>query len=289
MNKFYLLLIIVLITAKNTLGLGLYPLIDFDQSMNRTVQYGYHAPDDYRWLEYWKWLYHQWWPFINTPDEHARIPYLIHQIWLGSPFPEQYYALVKSWQLLHPGWTYILWTDPMVEQFGLRNKKMYDAAINYGQKSDLARYEILYEFGGLYADTDFRCLKSFTPLHHAFDFYIGICNTGTIDLAIGLIGCKPHHPILKEVIESAHHIEQLRAYNDILVATGNLHFMKAFLKIAPTLPDRIITLPCSFFYPLPNNARNLTLEQMNAFIKPESFAIHYWECSWQRPQAFVKR
>lgn len=35
-----------------------------------------------------------------------------------------------------------LWTDADVEAFGLENKEAYEAAGNFGQKSDILRYEV---------------------------------------------------------------------------------------------------------------------------------------------------
>ena len=102
-----------------------------------------------------------------------RIPKIIHQVWLGSPFPEKYSYFQSTWQTFHPDWEYILWTEKEIEEFGLVNQAAYDESTNYGQKSDIARYEILYRMGGLYVDTDFECFKNFDILHHCFDFYTG--------------------------------------------------------------------------------------------------------------------
>ncbi|GAI63343.1 unnamed protein product, partial [marine sediment metagenome] len=97
---------------------------------------------------------------------HApRIPKIIHQIWLGSPFPEKYAYFQSTWQLHHPDWEYKLWTEKEIEEFGLTNKAAYDESTNYGQKSDIARYEILYRIGGLYVDTDFECFNNFDLFH----------------------------------------------------------------------------------------------------------------------------
>lgn len=52
-----------------------------------------------------------------------------------------------------------LWGDADVEEFGLENREAYDAAGNFGEKSDILRYEVcgvwclaascFYFFGGL--------------------------------------------------------------------------------------------------------------------------------------------
>ncbi len=44
-----------------------------------------------------------------------------------------------------------------VQLLYLQKHGAYDQADNYGFKSDIARYEILYRFGGVYVDTDYEC------------------------------------------------------------------------------------------------------------------------------------
>lgn len=43
-------------------------------------------------------------------------------------------------------------------------QKAFDAAKNYGEKSDILRYEILFVYGGVYADVDVECLQPFDAL-----------------------------------------------------------------------------------------------------------------------------
>ncbi|MEX0940372.1 MAG: glycosyltransferase [Candidatus Babeliales bacterium] len=258
--------------------------INFDISMNGPISYGFNDPQDYLWLTFWRSLYEKYNLSIMPPLSELRIPKLIHQIWLGSEFPEEYREWQASWLQIHPDWQYKLWTDEDVKMLKLYNQNLFDNAVNYAQQSDILRYEILYRFGGLYIDIDFRCLKPFDVLHHCYDFYIGIMSTGTVDLGIGLIGSKPHSPILKEVIKSMC-AKKIKSYQDILSATGNLHFMKAFMRSASQCKEPIITFPASFFYPSPNKARFLTKDQQDQYIRPESFAIHYWACSWQKKEA----
>ncbi len=62
--------------------------------------------------------------FLTEKPTGTRIPKIIHQIWVGPrPFPFKYLQWQKSWQAL--GWTYKLWTDKEVEEFGLINKELY--------------------------------------------------------------------------------------------------------------------------------------------------------------------
>ncbi len=220
----------------------------------------------------------------------TRIPKIIHQIWLGSPFPEKYRRLQQSWIDHHPNWEYKLWTDEDVAAFGLKNQAFYDRAINWGQKSDIARYEILERFGGLYIDTDFECVKPFDILNERFDFYTGLQRDHPKSrdekpvIANGLIGTIPGHPILKLCIEKmvlnigadqAHHIQ---------LTTGPFYFTEIVLSQCKNRAFRNGVFPSAYFYPLPSiDKQGILVEgERTQWLKPESFAIHYWECSWMK-------
>lgn len=264
--------------------------VDFQTGMGKNpIQFGLIDAQDKEWFAYFKSTYDRY-NFFNQiePDTQTRIPKIIHQIWLGSPVPERYKEWMNSWRIHHPEWLYVLWTDETVSYLKLHNQELYNKARNYGQKSDILRYELLYTFGGLYVDIDFRCLKPFDIFHHCYDFYIGMLNGGGSEVAIGLIGSVPEHPILDTVINSMHEANSDDA-EQVLETTGNYHFLRSFMRVAPHDNSRIITFPCNFFYPAPNSERFLTPREQDEWITPESFAIHYWSCSWQKPEAIVQK
>jgi len=95
-----------------------------------------------------------------------KIPKIIHQIWIGGPVPQEFKDFMQSWRDAHPDWEYRLWTDEDVKTFGLYNQTFYDRSDNYGVKSDILKWEIIYRYGGLYVDTDYECLQSFDMYHY---------------------------------------------------------------------------------------------------------------------------
>lgn len=219
---------------------------------------------------------------VSNPEysEAPRIPKIIHQIWLGSSFPEEYKSLQETWKKHHPDWEYRLWTDQDVAAFGLYNQSIYDLAKNYGEKSDIFRYEILYRYGGLYVDTDFECVKSFDILNHICDFYIGAGYTMYGGVYNGLIGSKPGHPILKAAIEGMVRSAGDHAEN-IVHRTGPNYLTIYIKKMINSCPGINVVFPLSFFYPWPNYERhNKRPESIASWVRPESFAIHYWYTSW---------
>lgn len=230
--------------------------------------------------------YEKNWQKKTSIKKTKYIPKIIHQIWLGSPFPEKYKKLQETWLHLHPTWEYKLWTANDIKELGLVNQAAYDSVANYGQKADIARYEILYRFGGLYIDTDFECLKSFDEIHECCDFYSGIAVSAGVLSFNGLIGSIAEHPILKRCIQNIH-ITGSTNPQEILGQTGPQYFTNCIKKeINSPTAGIVILFPMTYFYPWPwwernNNSR----EQIMRWVQPESFAIHHWYVSWNGGKA----
>jgi len=259
--------------------------VDFCTSMAYVKDIEFLIKNDSEWKKF-KSLYDQH-VINNLQYKEKRIPKIIHQIWLGSPLPKKYKKFQKTWIKHNPDWEYKLWTDKEIAELNLTNKQMYEAESNYGAKSDIARYEILYRFGGLYVDTDFECLKPFEIFNHCFDFYVGIYFT-RYKINNAIIGSISHHPILKECIETLNTERKLYDTSDhnIIHNTGPIHLYKAFIKHCQNCSDSCVAFPSGYFYPWPftflkENKKN----QRNKWIRPESFAIHHWHLSWSEEKS----
>lgn len=231
-------------------------------------------------------LYDKQKPTFATPKKgRPLIPKIIHQIWLGPSAPP---SLFSKWQhsikQLHPTWEYKLWTDKELANFPFYNKTLYDASKNYGERSDIARYEILHRYGGLYLDVDFECIKPFDALHYQYEFYTGILPLDNRSiLANGLLASTPQHPIVRECITS---LSKDRHYKTILQRTGPQHFDQAFWRVAKAYRGPIIALPASFFFPLTQTQSQQPYDTHD-FIKPETMVIHHWTGTWTTPHAKV--
>lgn len=215
------------------------------------------------------------------------IPPIIHFIWLGSSLPFTAQKMIETWREHHPGWIIKIWTDADVEPFGLRNKQAFDKSANFGQKSDIFRYEILYRFGGVYVDIDFECLQPFDSLHQSCEFYAGISQENN-SLYNGLIGVKRQHPIMKacidhlEITEPFSYAGNLFCALQILHQSGPHYFTNIFSLAAPACEaKKIALLPPTVAYPIPASfAGMITDEVKQQYIRPETLCIHHWGCSW---------
>jgi hypothetical protein len=98
------------------------------------------------------------------------VPRRIHQIWIHhDDIPLHKYPIehIQSWKKHHPSWEYKLWTkdecDILIHKYFPEVKEQYEKA-QYVVKSDICRIGILILCGGIYADLDTECFKSFDSL-----------------------------------------------------------------------------------------------------------------------------
>lgn len=209
---------------------------------------------------------------------HDRIPRIIHQIWLGSPLPEKYQEWMNSWQNWD-GWEYRLWTDEDVKKLSLYNSDLYRDAKDFGEKSDILRYEILYQFGGLYVDIDFQCLNPdfFRFAHQEFLLFMGIepLNVSKLRCGNALIASVPGHPFLEKLIHEITYSDGLGS----IAKTGPVYLTKQIVKYWQLL-DGAMIFPPTFFYPLSTSHVHEQFRKL--FYHHETVAVHFWEGSWKK-------
>jgi len=216
----------------------------------------------------------------RNKDAKEGIPKKIHQIWCGERvFPNQYKRYADSWVKFNPDWEYKLWTEDNLNDVEIPNRDVFDTIKNVGQRSDFLRYNILNQFGGLYVDTDFECLKSFNPLSH-LDFFTGAGFPARVELYIGIIASIPHHPIVEHII-GAMTEAKAGGWREIFETTGSYFFTRNFFEVVGNYMEGVVAFPTDYFYPFPNQAGH---ESRNGrdYIKENSYAVHHWAVSWRK-------
>jgi len=144
------------------------------------------------------------------------IPKIFHFIWVGTkPILPCAHGFMAGWQAQHPDWQVKLWTDDNLP--AMQNQHEYDAASILAEKADILRYELVFQFGGIYVDVDCECLRNLEPLIENLDGFLAseddyrICNC--------VIGAVPQHPFFKQLLDNLP-AAFARDPNDVVAATG---------------------------------------------------------------------
>ena len=210
------------------------------------------------------------------------IPKIIHQIWLGpNKRPDIW---MDSWKIdyikKYPEWTYKLWTEKEIDDLNLINKKQYDNEKFYNGKSDIARYEILYRFGGVFIDADSLWI------HHSLNDILEkskisgmFCAEEPLNkwsIANGVIGFINNHPILKLMIDHVSNNyfnlkKKLKLERNIWQVTGTQPFTEIVNKY-----DNKLILESFYFYPESFHQNNLNINSKDfPTLYPNSIMFQY--------------
>jgi len=205
------------------------------------------------------------------------IPKIIHYCWFGrNPLPELAIKCIKSWKKYLPDYEIKEWNE---DNYDVRKipyiSQAYDAK-KYAFVSDYARFDILYQYGGIYFDTDVEVIKDMTPIivNGAF---MGVENVGAIAAGLG-IGAPAQIEIFKEILDSYKEERFVKSDGSLDLKNVVTRVSEIFYKYGFTKEDKIqkiedITIyPKEYFCPI-NHVVNID-------IKPNTYTIHHYAASW---------
>lgn len=206
-------------------------------------------------------------------DDEPVIPKIFHRIWLGDDaIPAQFESYWAGWRRHHPGWDLVTWTERTLPL--LRNQAEFARAESYAQRSDIARYEILERFGGVYVDTDFECLRPIDDLLDHVDGFAGMEDEAFLCNAI--LGFCPGHPFLRQVISLLPSSIASQPGLPPNHQTGPWLITRVW-RAAGTLfqPPLFMAYGTHLLYPYHSTEPHRAHDDF-----PEAYAVHHWAQSW---------
>lgn len=129
------------------------------------------------------------------------IPKIIHYCWVGGkPKPQSVLYCIESWKRCCPDYEIREWNESNYDF--TKNEYMRQAyeAKKWGFVPDYARLDIIYEYGGIYLDTDVEMLRSPDELLGQ-DGFMGFENTGDGEYFVNCghgFGAVPHHEVIRK-------------------------------------------------------------------------------------------
>lgn len=127
------------------------------------------------------------------------IPKVIHYCWFGKgKKPDLIKECLSNWHTILDDYEIVEWNEENFDVFQHPYVKEAYEAKKYAFVSDYVRLYALYNFGGIYLDTDVKIYKKFDDLLHHNSFW-GLEQENYI--ATSTIGAKKNNPLIKIFFE----------------------------------------------------------------------------------------
>lgn len=222
------------------------------------------------------------------------IPKIIHYVWLSGDLPEAEQKRVTQWKAVLPDYEFKLWGKEDIKD--ISNIFLTEAieAQKWAFATDFLRLYILYNFGGIYLDSDVILLKDFdaflsNPAFIGKESSLHI-NGGSQEqyLTAHCFGAEPHNPFIKKCLDY---------YADrhfILSQDAQLpNTLKYDMTLMPFIMSEIAKM--DGYNPLPLSQEKQNLEDIVVFpssyfdaapVRKESVAVHLALGSWREGKRF---
>ena len=212
------------------------------------------------------------------------IPKIIHYCWFGrSPLPAKANECILSWKKFFPDYKIKEWNEDNFDVNIIPYTREAYQAKKYAFVSDYARYWILYNYGGLYFDTDVEVIKPFDDILIRGSFMgvevPAVNGIGPlINPGLGL-GVEPGLHIFKTLLDTYTNLSFINedgSYNQkTIVAYTSEVLGKNGLKATNSIQqvEGIWIYPKDFFNPLDSLTGRI-------YITDNTHSIHRYMNSW---------
>jgi mannosyltransferase OCH1-like enzyme len=204
------------------------------------------------------------------------IPKMIHYCWFGKgEIPERLQKCMQSWKNIHPDFRIVRWDESNFDINSLNwTHQAYDQKM-YAFVSDYVRLKALYEYGGVYLDTDVMLVKR---LDRFMDFKAFSGFEKVDGLTSGVIAAEKGFPLIREYMDFYENNEFILE-NGTMNNEANVVLITAICKKYGLVANNTYQViqdmhifPKTYFCPLD--------VWHNKDITENTCAIHFFDGSW---------
>lgn len=212
------------------------------------------------------------------------IPKVIHYCWFGgNPLPDNAKKCIESWKRYFPDYEIKEWNESNFDvNMVPYSAEAYEAG-KYAFVSDYARFWIIYNYGGIYFDTDVEVIRDLTPII-CRGAYMGTerqSRNGENEVNPGLgVACEAGHHFYAEMLEMYSGMHFRNEDGTLNTKTIVDYTTAALRKYGYRTADRmeecagICIYPPKYFCPKDYVSGRLNLTE-------DTYSIHHYTASWK--------
>lgn len=185
------------------------------------------------------------------------------------------------------GWEIIEWNEDTYDLEGCDYAKEAYEHGKYAFASDYARFDLLYQYGGVYVDTDVELLK---PIPEEMLEDVGFTGVeGNLKIAPGLIfACEAGNPVVKEILDdyrNDHFIDETGQINGktVVERTTDIFLRYGFRRDGSEQEIAGFHIyPAEYFCAYDFVTNEFTITE-------KTVSIHHYAATWIGPKAKIRR
>lgn len=207
-----------------------------------------------------------------------KIPKKIHYCWFGKKeIPDKLKEYIKTWKLFCPDYEIVRWDESNYDI--TKNQYMYEAYCvgKFGFVPDYARLDIIYNYGGIYLDTDIQVCKTLDDLL-CDDSFFSVDFEGGVNPGSGF-GAVQYNFIIEDMIkvyEREHFVNKdgslnlkpCQHYQNPIIKKYGFEITQRYQKIQGN-----VLYPCEVLSPIATYSRTERITE-------KTHSIHRAELSW---------
>lgn len=225
----------------------------------------------------------------SKPPQDEKIPRIIHSVWIGGGLKSDVVKKsMQSWKTYCSNYHVMEWSEDNVD---LENtceyvKQAYEKK-KWAFVSDYIRLKALYEYGGIYMDTDMEVLRNIDE----FLIYDGfVCTESRHTVCTAIIAAKPHAEWVKELLDEYQQISFVKEDGslDILPNTKRLQrylekkYSYHWADTVQELEEGFVIFPQEYFSPL-----NCFTGVLN--LTDNTYTFHHYDNTWKSNKDKLKK
>ncbi len=208
------------------------------------------------------------------------IPKIIHYCWFGQhPLPASAQKCIESWKKYCPDFEIIEHNEFNYDISKYVYMQEAYAAKKWAFVSDVARLDILYNYGGIYLDVDVELL---CPINHLLtgQGFMGFEDMKQVASGLG-IASVPHSDIIKLLLSDYENLHFINKNGDMDLTPCPVRNTKKLLEIG-LIPDGSKQCIQEFtFYPRTVLAPLEYTSGKLKFKTKDTVSIHHYAASWE--------
>ncbi len=204
----------------------------------------------------------------------------IHYCWFGGKkLPSKEKKCMKTWKKFLPDYEIVAWNE---DSFDINNacpfvKEAYEKK-KWAFVSDYVRIYALYNYGGIYFDTDMKVLKKFDNILEK-GMFLGYEDSGFFGTAVIYVPEK-HNKYMKEILDFYDSLDHF--YEESIYCYANPVIISKILKKYPVtkkekgievINDDVFIYPREYFFPYSYNYN----EKM---VTENTCMVHLFNATW---------